>query len=402
MITPPDAAHTLERFYNLFAGHSLPLAWLDLEALDSNIRSISARCGRMPVRIASKSIRSTEILNYIQEHQQHIAGIMAYSVQEAAMLARKGFKNILMGYPCMEAAYIHDAVQAMKESGAEIIFMTDRPEHISLLQDIAVREDYTLKICIDIDMSVRFPGIYFGVFRSSLRDLASLKRFLEQTDLCPRLEIWGAMGYEAQVAGIADAVPGKGLYNRVIRFLKKRSLPLITRRRQEAVAMIREHTGRPVEVNGGGTGSIESTCLEAGITEVTVGSGYLQSHLFDGYRSFRHLPAAGFVLRVTRNPSPCIYTCQSGGFIASGATDTAKTPQVYLPAGAQLLKNEGAGEVQTPVRYTGSELQPGGLVVMRHAKAGELCEHFNTLYVFRAGGIIAQWPTYRGEGFDFH
>ncbi|MGQ3015184.1 MAG: alanine racemase [Flavobacteriales bacterium] len=402
MTTHPETDHSYERFSALFSGRTLPLAWLDLDALDANIRSISQRCGTMPVRIASKSIRNSRVLEYIAAQQQHIAGIMSYSVAESVMLARRGFKNILCGYPCMEAEQISEAIQAMKETGALIIFMTDRPEHISLLQDIAAREDHTVRICIDLDMSVRFPGIYFGVFRSSLNNTETLTRFLDQLDLCPRLEIWGAMGYEAQVAGIADNAPGKGLYNRVIRYLKKRSVPKIAKRRMEAVALIRRRTGRNIEVNGGGTGSIESTCLEKDVTEVTVGSGYFQSHLFDGYQQFRHIPAAGFVLRVTRNPAPDIYTCQSGGFIASGATDAAKTPQVYRPQSATLLKNEGAGEVQTPLLYTGNLLQPGGIVVMRHAKAGELCEHFNTLHVFRSGGLMDQWPTYRGEGFDFH
>lgn len=402
MTTLPETGHSLQRFSGMFAGHNLPLAWLDLDALDSNIERISQRSGSMPVRIASKSIRCSAVLEYICQRQAHISGIMSYSVAEAIMLARRGFRNILMGYPSLETDQIREAIQTMKETGALIIFMTDRPEHISLLQDTAATENYRVQICIDLDMSVRFPGIYFGVFRSSLHNTETLKRFLDQLELCPMLHIWGAMGYEAQVAGIADNATGRGFYNRIIRFLKKRSLPVIAKRRKEAADLIRSRCGHAIEINGGGTGSIESTILEKDVTELTVGSGYFQSHLFDAYRQFRHKPAAGFILRVTRNPAPDIFTCHSGGFIASGATDTAKTPQVYLPAEASLLKNEGAGEVQTPLLYKGSELQPGGIVVMRHAKAGELCEHFNTLYVFRAGGISGQWATYRGEGFDFH
>ena len=35
---------------------------------------------------------------------------------------------------------------------------------------------------------------------------------------------------------------------------------------------------------------------------------------------------------------------------------------------------------------------------LRHAKAGELCERFNTLYLISGGAIVDAVPTYRGEG----
>jgi D-serine deaminase-like pyridoxal phosphate-dependent protein len=35
---------------------------------------------------------------------------------------------------------------------------------------------------------------------------------------------------------------------------------------------------------------------------------------------------------------------------------------------------------------------------MRHAKAGELCERFKTLYLVSGDAIVDEVPTYRGEG----
>jgi D-serine deaminase-like pyridoxal phosphate-dependent protein len=40
----------------------------------------------------------------------------------------------------------------------------------------------------------------------------------------------------------------------------------------------------------------------------------------------------------------------------------------------------------------------GDRVYMRHAKAGELCERFDSLYLVRGGRIVDEVPTYRGEG----
>ena len=46
-------------------------------------------------------------------------------------------------------------------------------------------------------------------------------------------------------------------------------------------------------------------------------------------------------------------------------------------------------------------LRVGDRVYLRHAKAGELCEHFNSLYLVDGERIIDEVPTYRGEGKTF-
>ena len=38
---------------------------------------------------------------------------------------------------------------------------------------------------------------------------------------------------------------------------------------------------------------------------------------------------------------------------------------------------------------------------MRHAKAGELCERFDTLHLVQGDEIVDAVPTYRGEGQAF-
>jgi len=100
-----------------------------------------------------------------------------------------------------------------------------------------------------------------------------------------------------------------------------------------------------------------------------------------------------------RRPAPGLYTCQGGGYPASGAAGADRLPRPWLPEGARLLAREGAGEVQTPVAYDGPErLRLGDPVFMRHAKAGELCERFNSLLLLEEGVVTGEMPTYRGEG----
>jgi D-serine deaminase-like pyridoxal phosphate-dependent protein len=55
--------------------------------------------------------------------------------------------------------------------------------------------------------------------------------------------------------------------------------------------------------------------------------------------------------------------------------------------------------VQTPLLGAAARgLEVGDRVYFRHAKAGELCERFETLYLIEGDRVVEQLPTYRGEG----
>ena len=74
-----------------------------------------------------------------------------------------------------------------------------------------------------------------------------------------------------------------------------------------------------------------------------------------------------------------------------------------LPPGLRLDRQEGAGEVQTPLLGEAADaLRVGDRVWFRHAKAGELCERFDAVHLVRgARGRRTTVPTYRGEGRAF-
>ena len=152
-------------------------------------------------------------------------------------------------------------------------------------------------------------------------------------------------------------------------------------------------------VNGGGTGSIHTTREESVVTEITAGSGFYAPTLFDRYASFRLTPAAMFAMPVVRRPSGGVATLLGGGYLASGAAGPDRLPAPELPRGLRLDSLEGAGEVQTPViGAAAASLRVGANVYLRHAKAGELCERFNSLHLLSGSEIVGEVPTYRGEG----
>lgn len=390
-------------YKRIFAEQALPLAWVDLDLLDENIAAVKRRAGGMPVRIASKSIRSRAILRRILDADPCFRGLMCFAVPEAVWLAEQGFDDLLLGYP----AWQHEAIRAVcaqLRAGRTITLMVDSVAHVEHLARIAFEENVVLPLCLDVDMSVDFGPLHFGVWRSGTRDAQAALQVFDTIRKHPQLRLDGVMGYEAQIAGVGDAGSGftGTLRAALIAWLKRRSIPQIARRRAAVVAALKAAGASLRFVNGGGTGSFESTRQESCVTELTAGSAFFSPGLFDHYRQFRHQPAAGFAVEIVRQPKPGLYTCAGGGYVASGAAGPEKLPVVHLPQGAQLTALEGAGEVQTPVHYTGPEtLQLGDPIFLRHAKAGELCERFEHLLLVQGGRITGETPTYRGEGQTF-
>jgi D-serine deaminase-like pyridoxal phosphate-dependent protein len=183
--------------------------------------------------------------------------------------------------------------------------------------------------------------------------------------------------------------------------MQRRSAAELAERRAAIAGAVGEIAELEI-VNGGGTGSLELTAAEEAVTEVTAGSGFYAPALFDHYTRFTLTPAAGFALPIVRKPSRGVATALGGGYLASGSDDSARLPSPWLPPGLKLDPEEGAGEVQTPLLgEAAAALQIGDRAYLRHAKAGELCERFDTLHLVENGAIVDEVPTYRGEGQAF-
>lgn len=326
---------------------------------------------------------------------------MCYSGAEAVWLSQQGFDDLLIAYPVVDRLQIQAICQEVK-SGKQVICMVDSEAHVSQLDAVAREQGVVLPICIDLDMSIDPPGIHFGVYRSPVNSVEKALALHSVIKSAKHVTLMSLMGYEAQVAGLGDHVPGMGLKSVAIRFLKRKSIKAVAERRAAVVnALIQDGANLKI-VNGGGVGSMEFTREESVVTEIAAGSGFYQSHLFDYYDNFRHEPAAGFTVEIVRQPQPGMWTCHGGGYIASGSVGQEKAPLPYLPAGTRLHPNEGAGEVQTPILYQGPEkLEIGAPIFFRHSKAGELCERFNLLHCIREGKPAGTLLTYRGEGKSF-
>ena len=400
-MTLPDA---YERFEAIFSEVQAPFAFVDLDAVWANSADMLRRARGKPLRIASKSVRSRPVLERLLDLDPGFQGVLGFTLPEAIWLWDQGFRDIVVAYPTADRACLTRLARITSEDPEEApVVMVDSTEHLDLIEEAATSFVAPVRVAIDIDLSW-WPlrgRLKIGPKRSPVRTAEQAIALAQEIDRRERTRLVGLMAYEGQIAGVGDNVPRKAITNTLIRAMQSASARDIEERRAEIVTALSE-VAQLEFVNGGGTGSIESTAAEWAVTEVAAGSGFFAPILFDHYRAFTLRPAAMFALPIVRRPGRGVATALGGGYLASGVGAKDRMPVPHLPSGLRLDPQEGAGEVQTPLRGSAANrLAVGDRVYFRHVKAGELCERFNTLYLVTGMTIRDEVPTYRGEGKSF-
>jgi D-serine deaminase-like pyridoxal phosphate-dependent protein len=378
-----------------------PLAVVDLGALRANAADLVRRSAGKPIRLASKSIRCRTVLRQVLT-MPAFAGVLGYTLAEALWLAEE-FEDVVVAYPSVEPGALR-RLAADPKLAERITLMVDGTEQLDFIDAVVPPQGRPgLRVCLELDASLRALGgrIHLGPRRSPVHAPADAGRLAEVIVNRPGFTLVGMMIYEGLIAGVGNRPAGRPARAAAVRAVQTISARELAERRAAAVAAVT--AVQPLEfVNGGGTGSLETTAAEAAVTELTAGSGLYGPGLFDSYRAFRPAPAALFALGVSRRPAANIVTVTGGGWIASGPSGADRLPIPTYPPGLSLVATEGAGEVQTPVRGAAARaLRIGDRVWFRHAKAGELAEHVNELHIVDGGQVIESAPTYRGEGKTF-
>jgi D-serine deaminase-like pyridoxal phosphate-dependent protein len=400
----PTPTEAYERLEAIFSDLQPPFAVVDLDAVWANAADMLRRSRGKPIRIASKSVRSRQVLERLLELDPGFQGVLGFTLPEVIWLWEQGIRDLVVAYPTTDRACLTRLARITSEDPAHApAVMVDCPEHLDLIEEAASSFVAPVRVAMDIDLSWwPLRGLVkIGPKRSPIRTAEQAVALAQEIDRRERVELVGLMAYEGQIAGVGDNVPRKAITNLMIRRMQSASAKDVAERRAEIVTALSE-VAQLEFVNGGGTGSIELTASEWAVTEIAAGSGFFAPILFDHYRSFTLRPAAMFALPVVRRPAPGVATALGGGYLASGVGAKDRMPVPYLPAGLRLDPYEGAGEVQTPLRGTAADaLRVGDRVYFRHVKAGELCERFNSLYLVTGTTIRDQVPTYRGEGKSF-
>jgi D-serine deaminase-like pyridoxal phosphate-dependent protein len=401
-------ALTYDEIRGALDGQKLPCAFVDLDAFDRNLERHLAilRPRGTPLRIATKSVRVPALIRRALG-REGVRGLMCFDVDEVAALAAEGFDDMLVAYPTLQADKLATLARLTHE-GRNVSLAIDSEEAASAMDRAGTARGVKLRAVLCLDMALEKLGgrVHLGVRRSPLRTAEQALALARSIRDKSGVAVHGVLAYEAQVAGMGDDSPFERSANAVKRWIRSASVTDVAERRASVAAALREDGFELALVNGGGTGSLDTTTPESGVTEVAAGSGLFKPHLFDYYRApYMHElePAAFFALEVVRRPAPSIVTCGGGGYVASGSVGPDKLPLPWLPRGLRLLGMEGAGEVQTPLEETDAPgaLALGAPVVFRHAKAGELMERFGQVLLLQNARIVDRAPTYRGAGWCF-
>jgi D-serine deaminase-like pyridoxal phosphate-dependent protein len=400
---------TNERFEELrgiFQGKRLPLAFVDLGAFDANVAYVAeiAQARSKTVRLGTKSIRCEALMRRILDRSPIYQGFLTYTIEESVYLANKGHDDFIVAYPSVQPSDL-ELLAGLIQKGKRVSLMVDSPEHLQTLSETAPDFDIVYSACLEVDLAYRPLGntAHLGVRRSPIRTQQEALELAEYAQALEGVQIDCLMGYEGHIAGVNDAVPGQTVKNFVMRTLKKASVKELTHRRGAVVSALRAAGVELRVVNGGGSGSLISTLADDSVSEVTVGSGFYAPALFHHFAEVQFQPAAYFALQVVRKPAPNMIACQGGGYVASGPVGADKAPLPVMPVGLKYLPLEGAGEVSTPLILPDDppELDLGDPIFFQHAKAGELCERFNDLYLVAGGEIVDRVNTYRGDSHNF-
>jgi D-serine deaminase-like pyridoxal phosphate-dependent protein len=366
----PTPTEAFERFEETFSGRQAPFAFLDLDAAWSNAADMLRRSRGKPIRIGSSAIRSRPVLERLLDLDPGFQGALTFSLAETLWLWERDVRDLVVAYPTADRACLTRLARITSEDPDQApVVMVDSTEHLDLIEEAAASFIAPIRVAIDIDMSWRPLGgiVKVGARRSPIRTADDAVALAQDIDRRERTTLVGVQAYEAQIAGIGDNVPGKAINNLIVRRMQAASARELEERRAEIVMALSE-VARLEFVNGGGTGSIETTASEWAVTEVGAGSGFFAPVQLDHYRSFRPRPAAMFALPVTRSSD---------------------------------IRLDVQGAERALPRTRPDRMTLGDRVYFRDRRAGDLCERFDRLFLVTGTTIRDEVPTYRGEGKSF-
>jgi D-serine deaminase-like pyridoxal phosphate-dependent protein len=174
-----------------------PLGILSLEALAHNAFTLRDRAGGMPIRVATKSIRTRAVIDAVLALPGY-RGLLAFTLPEALWLAQQGYDDIVVAYPSVDRSALA-ALAADGDIAGRVTVMIDDIAHLDLIDAVmAPGRRAPIRVALDLDASLRLPALgHLGVRRSPLHTAAELRTMAEAVVRRPGFSLAGVMSYEA-------------------------------------------------------------------------------------------------------------------------------------------------------------------------------------------------------------
>lgn len=225
-----------------------PALCLDLDALESNIRTMAARCREHGVawRPHSKAHKSPDIARI--ELAAGALGVTCAKLGEAEVMAASGINDILIANQIVGPHKIRRLVGLC--SVAKPIVAVDDWAQIQPMSEAVSANGVRLRVLIEVDI---------GMHRAGAAPGEPTLRLAEQIMRLPGLEFAGIMGYEGHLLQLEDPEEKRREIRAAIQMLV-----------DQRDALLRAGMPCPI-VSAGGTGSYATTISCPGVTELQAG-----------------------------------------------------------------------------------------------------------------------------------
>jgi D-serine deaminase-like pyridoxal phosphate-dependent protein len=136
-----------------------PRLVLDLDRLEKNCAAMRARCATLGVALRAhlKTAKSIDVARVAT----NASGITVSTLKEAEHFARAGYRDILYAAGVVPNKLAH-AARIMRETGADLILVTDSQGVITAAAAFAAEQDITLSFLIEIDCGEHRSGLPAG------------------------------------------------------------------------------------------------------------------------------------------------------------------------------------------------------------------------------------------------
>jgi D-serine deaminase-like pyridoxal phosphate-dependent protein len=179
---------------------------------------------------------------------------------------------MLPAYPSADRAGFAEPA-ADPEPAGTVTVTVDAPAQLDLIDaSRGAAGTETVRVCLELDTSIRALGglLRFGALRSPPHSPERTAEPARVIAARPGFRLVGIMAYEGHIAGGRPADRAAGAFAGDTADAA-RGEPAA--RRAEAVRAVREAVPDLEFVNGGGTGSVQSTAAQDAVTEIAAGSG---------------------------------------------------------------------------------------------------------------------------------
>ena len=374
-------------------GRGHPALFLDLAALDQNIRTVADFAGAQGwgVRPALKSFRSPALISYLLNRLPQPRGLV-FGLREVDPIVAQAPRNtdLMTGYP-PTFGELADFLATKPPKGQRKHRLRILVDSVPLMEHIA-RLARTSRRRLPLEVAIEFD---VGMGRGGVGDRAELQSCLDilraERD---RLRLTAVLGYDGHATLRGDqeyrelvATQAMDSYRTHLANLKELGADLY-----DEAALIR---------NGPGSSNYRNW-VGGPANEVGCGSAFLfAGYLNGGYDTAGLAPAlalGGAVRRITSDhPSvPVLGIAQPGASEMEIIVQAVASPgELVHPPGGRVDDASGGGDALIVPK---GSVELGDYVLYRPTQTEGAILSYHELLAVREGKVLRRWPVFRRQG----